>query len=59
MVSNDVYLDKYQPYNTFVQFCEILHVALDKKNLRKLQDFENAKLQNFLAEILVDMGREN
>lgn len=44
MVTTDIYLDKYQPYNIFVMFCEVLHVALDKKALLKLQDYENAKL---------------
>lgn len=58
MVTTDIYLDKYLPYNTFVMFCEVLHVALDKKALLKLEDYENAKLQNFLAEILLNMGRK-
>ena len=58
MISTDIYLDNYLPYNTFVMFCEVLHVALDKKSLLKLQDYENAKLQNYLAEILVSMGRK-
>ena len=56
-VKTDIYLDKYLPYNNFVQFIEILHVALEKQHLEKIEDYENAKLQNYLAEILLDMGR--
>ena len=44
MVKTDTYLEKYLPYNNFVQQCEVLHVALDSKNLRKLEDYENSKL---------------
>lgn len=56
MVETEIYLDKYLPYNTFVQFMEVMHVSLEKNQLKKLTDFESAKLQNFLAEILLDMG---
>ena len=57
MIDTEIYLDKYQPYNSFVQFTEVLHVTLSKKYLKKLEDFENVKLQNFLADILLDMGQ--
>ena len=30
MVETEIYLDKYLPYNTFVQLIEILHIALDR-----------------------------
>ena len=43
-VKTDIYLDKYMPYNNFVQFVEVLHVALEKENLKKIEDYENAKL---------------
>ena len=43
-VKTDIYLDKYLPYNNFVQFIEVLHVALEKHNLKKIEDYENAKL---------------
>ena len=43
-VKTDIYLDKYLPYNNFVQFIEVLHVALEKQNLKKIEDYENAKL---------------
>ncbi len=59
LTETEVYLDKYLPYNSFVQLSEVLHVALEPKNLKKLEDYENAKLQNFLAEILLDIGRRN
>ena len=59
MVETEIYLDKYQPYNSFVQFIELLHVALEKEQLKKLEDFENAKIQNFMAEILLEMGHQN
>ncbi len=59
LTETEVYLDKYLPYNSFVQLSEVLHVALEPKNLTKLEDYENAKLQNFLAEILLDIGRRN
>lgn len=59
MISTEVYLDKYAPYNNFVQYCELLHVALEGKQLKKLESYENTKLQIFLAEILLDMGRQN
>ena len=55
--TSDIYLEKYLPYNNFVQYCEILHVALEKPQLKKLEDYEAAKYQNYLAEILLDMGR--
>lgn len=35
----------------------MLHVALEKSQLDKLRDYEQAKLQNYLADILLDMGR--
>ena len=56
-VSTDLYLEKYLPYNTFVQMSEVLHVALDAEHLKKIANYENAKLQNYLADILLDMGR--
>ena len=31
LVNTECYLDKYLPYNTFVQFSEIMHVALTKE----------------------------
>ena len=59
MIETEIYLDKYLPYNCFVQFTELLHVALPRENLKKLEDYEHAKLQNYLAEILLDMGHQN
>lgn len=44
MVETEIYLDKYLPYNAFVHVSELLHVALDKENLKRLEDFENTKL---------------
>ena len=58
LIANEIYLEKYLPYNTFVQFCEIIHVSLEPKQLKKLEDYENAKMQNYLAEILLDLGRD-
>ena len=43
-VSTDLYLEKYLPYNTFVQMSEVLHVALDAERLKKIANYENAKL---------------
>ena len=31
LIANEIYLEKYLPYNTFVQFCEIIHVSLEPK----------------------------
>lgn len=59
MIKTDTYLEKYLPYNSFVQLSEVLHVALERKHLKKLEDYENAKLQNYLADILLDMGRKS
>ena len=56
-MTNEIYLEKYLPYNTFVQFCEIIHVALKPKQVKLLEDYEKSKMQNYLAEILLDMGR--
>ena len=44
MIKTDTYLEKYLPYNSFVQLSEVLHVALERKHLKKLEDYENAKL---------------
>ena len=37
----------------------MLHTCLEPDQLQKMQDYEEAKIQNFLAEILLDMGRMN
>ena len=44
MVETEVYLDKYLPYNCFVQYTELLHVALPKEGVKLLEDYEHAKL---------------
>ena len=59
LVTQEIYLEKYLPYNSYVQLSELLHVALDLKQIAKFEDYENAKLQNYLADILQDMGRRS
>ena len=31
LVTSDIYLEKYLPYNNFCQLSEVLHVALEKE----------------------------
>jgi len=38
------YMEKYLPYNMFVQYCELLHCALDQSSIKKLRDYEKAKI---------------
>ena len=59
LVTSDIYLEKYLPYNNFCQLSEVLHVALEKEQLAKIADYEKTKLQNYLADILMDRGRIN
>ena len=41
----------------FTQLVEIMHIALPEEQLKLMEDYENAKLQNSLADILIDKGR--
>ena len=34
---------------------ETLHVCLETKQIEKIKDYESAKLQNYLADILLDL----
>ena len=45
------------PYNNFVQIFEILHLALPEESMKEVEDYENCKIQNYLADILIDLGR--
>jgi hypothetical protein len=38
------YMEKYLPYNMFVQYCELLHCALDPASIKKFRDYERAKV---------------
>ena len=58
-MTTDTYLDKYLPYNNFVQLFEILHMALPEETMREVEDYESCKVQNYLADILVDLGRNS
>ena len=40
LVTQEIYLEKYLPYNSYVQLSELLHVALDLKQISKFEDFE-------------------
>ena len=59
LIATDNYLSKYLPYNMFTQLLEIMHVALTEEQLKRLQNYESAKLQTYLADILLDLGRHN
>ena len=56
-MATDIYLEKYLPYNTFVKFIEVLNIALDIDQVKRLENYVAVSLQNYLAEILLDMGR--
>ena len=58
-MTTDTYLDKYLPYNNFVQLFEILHMALPEETMREVEDYESCKIQNYLADLLVDLGRNS
>lgn len=56
LVDNETYMEKYLPYNLFVQYTELLHFALDDKTVRKFRDYEKAKTQIYLATIIQDFN---
>ena len=57
LIATDNYLDKYLPYNTFTQICETFHMVISKDQAKLLEDYESAKMQNYLVDILQDLGR--
>ena len=38
-VATDIYLEKYLPYNTFVKFIEVLNIALDIDQVKRLENY--------------------
>lgn len=54
LVDNENYMEKYLPYNMFVQYCELLHCALDPVTVKKFRDYEKAKLQIYTSVIIQD-----
>lgn len=55
LVDNENYIDKYLPYNMFVQYIELLHFALDVNQVKKFRDYERSKMQIYLATIIQDI----
>ena len=43
----------------FTSLTEILHIALPDEQLKLLEDYESAKLQNYLGDILLDIGKHS
>ena len=56
-LTTDTYLEKYLPYNNFVQLFEIMHMALPVEMMKGIEDYESCKMQNYLADILLDLGK--
>jgi hypothetical protein len=54
--NTDNYLEKYQPFNWFVQMFDVLRIVLDYPTMGKIKEFEQYKLKEMYDTILTDKG---
>ena len=54
--STDNYLEKYQPFNSFCMFFEVLRMSLDPAQIAKIKDYEEYRLKELYDIILQDEG---
>lgn len=54
--STDNYLEKYLPFNNFCQLFEVLRMALESEQIKKIRDYEEYRLKQLYEIILNDKG---
>jgi len=50
--STDNYLEKYLPFNSFCQLFEVLRMALESDQVKKIRDYEEYRLKQLYEIIL-------